>query len=227
MTGTRGGTPDAPDGTSPATSAPDGPSVSPDRSAATSATSDADAARTGTTTIQSPSTAVVVEPSWRKTLVAVVAIGLLLLSFVAPASGAAPRTSLEAVENELMCVTCKTPLNQSNAPQALEERDEIERLVAAGKSKQEAIDAMVAIYGDEVLIDPPEESLRVARIAIPGAAALFGLTLLTILVRRWRRRAAQDDADGDPGDGPDHESSSPGLTDDDRRRLDAELERYA
>lgn len=186
-----------------------------------------DAAHPGTTTIESPATAVTVEPSVRAFLVAVLAIGLLLLSFVAPASGATPRTSLEAVEGELMCVTCGTPLNQSNAPQAIEERDEIERLVAAGRTKQEAVDAMVAIYGDDVLIDPPEQGLRVARIAIPAAFALFGLALLTILVRRWRRRTPEDDLDGDAGNGPDHESSSPGLTDDDRRRLDAELERYA
>lgn len=184
-----------------------------------------DPARSGTTTIESPATAVAVEPSRRAFAVAALAVLLLLLSFAAPASGATPRTSLEAVESELMCVTCGTPLNQSNAPQAIEEREEIERLVAAGRTKQEAVDAMVAIYGDDVLIDPPEQGLRVARIAIPAAAALFGLVLLTVLVRRWRRRAAQDD--GDAGDGPDHESSSPGLTDDDRRRLDAELERYA
>lgn len=183
------------------------------------------AAPPGATTIESPPTAVTVEPSLRAFVVAVLAIGLLLLSFVAPASGATPRTSLEAVEGELMCVTCGTPLNQSNAPQAIEEREEIERLVAAGRTKQEAVDAMVAIYGDDVLIDPPEQGLRIARIAIPAAAALFGLVLLTVLVRRWRRRGAEEDPDGDAG--PDHESSSPGLTDDDRRRLDAELERYA
>lgn len=180
------------------------------------------------TTIETPATAVTVTPSWKATAAAFLAILLLLLSFVAPAEGATPRTTLEAVEAELMCVTCKTPLNQSNAPQAIEEREEIERLVAEGRSKDEAIDAMVAIYGDDVLIDPPEEGLRVARIAIPGAAALFGLVLLTVLVRRWRRREPSHDDDAPTGDGsPDVDSSSPALTDDDRRRLDAELERYA
>lgn len=180
----------------------------------------------GTTTIETPPTAVTVEPSRAATLAIFSAILLLLLSFVAPASGATPRTSLEEVEAELMCVTCGTPLNQSNAPQALEERDKIESLVAEGRTKQEAIDAMVAIYGDPVLIDPPESGLRIARIAIPGAAAVLGVTLLVVLIARWRRRARQDGDDG-PSAGPDLDSSSPGLTDDDRRRLDAELERYA
>jgi cytochrome c-type biogenesis protein CcmH len=180
------------------------------------------------TTIESPPTAVTVTPSIGKSLLAFAAIFLLLLSFVAPAEGATPRTTLEAVEAELMCVTCKTPLNQSDARQAAEEREEIERLVAEGKTKDEAVDAMVAIYGTDVLIDPPEEGLRVARIAIPLIAALSGITLLTVLVRRWRRQGRQDDDPDDAPTGvPDLESSSPGLTDDDRRRLDAELERYA
>lgn len=178
------------------------------------------------TTIETPVTAVTVTPSWRATAAAVAAILLLLLSFVAPADAATPRTTLEAVEAELMCVTCKTPLNQSNAPQAIEEREEIERLVAEGRTKDEIIDAMVAIYDDDVLIDPPEEGLRVARIVIPAAAALLGLTLLAVLVRRWRRRVPADDGP-DEDESPDHDPSSPALTDDDRRRLDAELERYA
>ncbi|CAB4899988.1 unannotated protein [freshwater metagenome] len=187
----------------------------------------------GTTRIETPPTAVTVTPSWKATLAVLAAIVLLLVSFVAPAGAATPRTTLEEVEAELMCVTCRTPLNQSNAPQALEERDQIEKLVAEGRTKQQAIDAMVAIYGDPVLIDPPESSLRVARIAIPGVAAVLGITLLVVLIARWRRRARLDDADG-PGDddargagGADLDSSSPALTDDDRRRLDAELERYA
>lgn len=191
------------------------------------------AAGHGTTRIETPPTAVTVTPSWRVTLAVFAAIVLLLVSFVAPAGAATPRTTLEEVEAELMCVTCRTPLNQSNAPQALEERDQIEKLVAEGRTKQESIDAMVAIYGDPVLIDPPESSLRVARIAVPGAAAVLGISLVVVLIARWRRRARLEDGDGPTdvdarGDGgADLDSSSPALTDDDRRRLDAELERYA
>lgn len=182
------------------------------------------------TGIETPPTAVTVTRSRGAFAAAVAVVVLLLVSFVAPANGATPRTTLEAVEAELMCVTCLTPLNQSNAPQAMEERDEIERLVAQGRTKDQVVDAMVAIYGDQVLIDPPEGGLRVARIAIPGAAAVFGLTLLVVLVRRWSRGGGGRGADDDPahaGPGPDLESSSPGMTDDDRRRLDADLKRYA
>jgi cytochrome c-type biogenesis protein CcmH len=181
----------------------------------------------GETTIETPPTAVTVVQTPGRTLVVFGALLLLLLSFVAPASGATPRTSLEEVEAELMCVTCRTPLNQSNARQAQEERDEIERLVSQGKTKQQAVDAMVAIYGTPVLIDPPEEGLRIARLALPIGAALFGAGLLFVLIRRWRRKSAVSPAPDAAGGEPDLDSSAPGLTADDRRRLDADLERYA
>lgn len=176
------------------------------------------------TGLQTPPTAVTATRSLGAFAAAVAVVVLLLVSFVAPANGAPPRTTPEAVESELMCVTCGTPLAQSNAPQAIEEREEIERLVAQGRTKEQAVDEMVAIYGDQVLIDPPEQGLRVARIAIPGAAGVFGILLLLVLVRRWR---GQPGGPEDDGGASDHESSSPGMTDDDRRRLDADLKRYA
>jgi cytochrome c-type biogenesis protein CcmH len=180
------------------------------------------------TGVETPPTAVTATTSKRAFAAVLAVVLLLLVSFVAPAQGATPRTTLEAVEAELMCVTCKTPLNQSNAPQAIEEREAIEDLVAQGKTKDEAVDAMVAIYGTPVLIDPPEGSLRAARIAVPAGAALIGIALLVVLVRRWRRRGRlEDDEAPAPGGAPDLESSSPAMTDDDRRRLDADLKRYA
>jgi hypothetical protein len=54
------------------------------------------------------------------------------------------------------------------------------------------------------------------------------VTLLVVLVRRWRRRAPADEDPENPAPAdPDVDGSSPDLTDDDRRRLDAELERFA
>jgi cytochrome c-type biogenesis protein CcmH len=159
-------------------------------------------------------------------VVALAALALVLVAGVAHA--ATPRTSLEAVERELMCVTCKTPLNQSSAVQANRERTEIERLIAQGKTKDQVIDGMVAVYGQQVLLDPPEGGLRAARWILPAAGAVVGLAILFVVVRRWRRRpSAPDDDHAGPGGEPDLESSSPDLTADDQRRLDADLRRYA
>lgn len=150
----------------------------------------------------------------------------------------APQTTLPEVEKELMCSTCRVPLNQSDAPQAQQERQTIERLIAEGMTKDEIIDEMVRIYSETVLIDPPEANVRTLRWLVPALAALLGFSLLTFLVLRWRRTtrpsgsetavdptAGWIDAPGDqePDDAalPDH------LTDADRRRLDADLDRYA
>ncbi|MEV4420373.1 cytochrome c-type biogenesis protein CcmH [Patulibacter sp. NPDC049589] len=216
-----------------------GPDPTPAPDAATPPTAGSDAAAPGapggapgTDAVSTPSApgVVTVRPSWWARPAVLAVLLLLLLSFVSPVDAATPRTTLQAVEAELMCVTCKTPLTQSSAVQAERERAQIERLVASGATKQEAIDAMVQIYGNQVLIDPPEEGLRVARIALPVAAALFGAGLLFFLVRRWRRSAATEE-DGGPSDDldadPDLESTTPGMTADDRRRLDTDLERYA
>lgn len=167
-------------------------------------------------------------PSRRAWVLSLLPIVLLLLAFAGPVEAATPRTSLEAVEAELMCVTCKTPLNQSNAIQADEERGLILDLIAQGKTKDQVIAGMVDVYGDPILIDPPEAGLRIARLALPLGAALFGAGLVVVLIRRWRRQsAASDDPDAATGAAPDLESSAPGMTADDRRRLDADLERYA
>jgi cytochrome c-type biogenesis protein CcmH len=165
-------------------------------------------------------------PSRLRWIASLIPIVLLLLAFAGPVEAATPRTTLEAVEAELMCVTCKTPLNQSHAPQAEEERGLILDLIAQGKTKDQVVDGMVDVYGDPILIDPPQEGLRVVRLALPIGAALFGAGLLFVLIRRWRRQTPTGDGT-DGGADPDLDQSPVGLTADDRRRLDADLERYA
>jgi cytochrome c-type biogenesis protein CcmH len=181
----------------------------------------------------------------------VLVAALLLALVAAPAAGAqtttsapgtrttavAPRTTLEEVEKELMCSTCRVPLEQSDAPQAQQERQAIERLIAEGLTKDQVIAEMVEIYSESVLIHPPEEGVRTLRWLIPAVAALVGFALVALLVVRWRRSTRGDAGDG-PGDGfadapgpraDDGPSRDPddGLSDADRARLDADLDRYA
>lgn len=202
-------------------------------------------------------------PRPRSLRVAVALLAACLLALIAaPAAGAqtstdstaaptrttaavAPKTTLEEVEKELMCSTCRVPLAQSDAPQAQQERQTIERLIAEGKTKDEIIDEMVLIYSETVLIDPPEANVRTLRWLVPAIAALLGFSLVAFLVIRWRRstRAAAADAPVDPTagwlDAPGVNAGSgtapaaadgaaPGdLSDVDRARLDADLDRYA
>lgn len=157
----------------------------------------------------------------------------------------APRTTLQEVEKELMCSTCRVPLEQSEAPQAQQERQTIERLIAEGLTKDQIIDEMVEIYSESVLIHPPEDGVRTLRWVVPAVAALIGFSLVVFLVVRWRRSTrgstateksndptagwvdapkgssaadAPKPADGEPSDG---------LSDADRARLNEDLDRYA
>lgn len=194
-------------------------------------------------------------PRSRALRVAVALLAACLLALVAaPAAGAqtttgsaapttttavAPKTTLEEVEKELMCSTCRVPLAQSDAPQAQQERQTIERLIAEGKTKDQIIDEMVLIYSETVLIDPPEANVRTLRWLVPAVAALLGFSLVAFLVVRWRRSTRASAADGavdptagwvdapgaDPGDRDG--ASSDDLSDADRARLDADLDRYA
>lgn len=194
-------------------------------------------------------------PRSRALRIAVALLAACLLALVAaPAAGAQtatgstaapttttpipPKTTLQEVEKELMCSTCRVPLAQSDAPQAQQERQTIERLIAEGKTKDEIIDEMVLIYSETVLIDPPEANIRTLRWLVPAIAALLGFSLVTFLVVRWRRSTrATADGPTDPtagwvdapgGDPGDRDGAPPdGLSAADRARLDADLDRYA
>ena len=58
-----------------------------------------------------------------------------------------PRTSLTAIWNDVMCVSCHEPLAVAQSPQAIAERNYIRRLVAQGDTKAQIERALVAQYG--------------------------------------------------------------------------------
>ena len=126
----------------------------------------------------------------------------LVAAAAANAVAAAPRTSLADVEDEVMCLECKTPLNVSVSDVADQERDYISELIAQGKTKQQVKDALVAEYGPGVLAEPSRGGFDLTAWLVPLLAVLAALAL--VLVRP----------------GPDGDA---GLDPDDERRLDAEL----
>lgn len=119
---------------------------------------------------------------------------LLALAAAAPAplvaSAAAPpaRTTLNDVEDELMCDTCNVPLNIAVSPRADQERAEIRRLIAEGKTKQEILDTFAAEYGPNILADPRGGGTAAASRIVPAAILLGALIAIALALRRWRRR---------------------------------------
>jgi cytochrome c-type biogenesis protein CcmH len=142
----------------------------------------------------------------------------LALALLAPATAlAAPRASLVDIEDEVMCVTCKIPLNIAEGPQPDRERAFIRDLIDKGRTKEQIKAALVTEYGRDVLALPQGDGVGLTAYAVP--LALVGLLAagLALLLPRWRRRTST---------GPGADGLPPTLSGADARRLDEDLARY-
>ena len=92
--------------------------------------------------------------------------------------------------HELRCLVCQNQtLADSNAPLAVDLRNQIREQLEAGKSEQDVVDFLVARYGDFVLYRPPLKASTAALWAGPFVILAFGAWLL---IRRIRRRPAAE-----------------------------------
>ena len=149
---------------------------------------------------------------------ALAALALALLA-AAPAAIAATaaRADLIDIEDEVMCVTCKIPLNVAEGPQPDREREFIRGLIAEGRTKAQIKSALVETYGANVLALPGDDGVGLTAYAIPLVLlALLGGGV-AVLISRWRRAAAPPSSTGD---------AAPQLSDEDAERLEADLRRY-
>jgi len=144
------------------------------------------------------------------------ALAALLLAATG-ASAVQPRTTLPAMEMQLMCVVCRTPLAVANGPQADAERQQVRELIAQGRSEQQIEDAMVAQYGTRVLALPPSGGFDLAVYLVPAVVVLCALAVLAIALPRWRRRARAHALE--PA------ATAPAVSEEDMRRLDEDLAR--
>lgn len=141
----------------------------------------------------------------------------LLAALVAPATAAAAKASLVDVEDEVMCVSCKIPLNIAESRQADQQRDFIRARIAKGQTKPQIKAALVAEYGRNVLALPDSGGFGITAYLVPLALLALLAGGLVLLIPRWRGRTAPGGADGD---------DAPALSKADARRLDDELARY-
>lgn len=146
-------------------------------------------------------------------------VALTLAATVMPISAGAiaPETSLPVIERQVMCVTCKIPLNVAESPQADRERALIRRLIAEGKSEAQVKNALVGQYGPAVLGLPASKGFDLAAYLVPVAVVLALLALLALLLPSWRRHSRAS-ATAAP--------SAPKLSEGEAARLDADLKRF-
>jgi cytochrome c-type biogenesis protein CcmH len=152
-------------------------------------------------------------------LVAAAAVALVL-----PASASAACPELRSLEGELMCPTCGTTLELSNAPAANQIRRYVCERAAAGDSNGEIRDQLVADFGPGVLASPPKKGFDLLAWVLPLLALGAGAAVLAGLVVRWSRRREPEPKPGVAG-----EPSANGRAELDpelEKRLDEELARF-
>jgi len=136
-----------------------------------------------------------------------------------PAGAAAhAHSSLPAIEREVMCVTCKIPLELAESPQADRERAFINALIARGADERSIKRALVSQYGPAVLALPSAHGFSLAVYLVPVVALVAVLAALAVMLPRWRRagaRAAPDTAQA-PGE----------MSPEDAARVAADMSRF-
>ncbi len=149
----------------------------------------------------------------RLALLAALAFGLT----AATAGAATPKTTVNAIEGEVMCPVCGTLLELAESPQAKREKVFVAKLVAEGRTKQQIKDALVAQYGPEVLALPKASGFDLSAYLVPIVALFVAIAVLAFGVARWRRAGNSPAAPDTAHAGPD---------DDDAARLEADIQRY-
>ena len=120
------------------------------------------------------------------------ASAILLLFFSVPVFSQDLEKRTAALAHELRCLVCQNQtLADSNAPLAVDLRNQIREQLAAGKSEREVKDYMVARYGDFVLYRPPLNAATALLWAGPFLLLVAGFVLLFRKIRS-RSRAAPE-----------------------------------
>ena len=138
-------------------------------------------------------------------------VAALLVVPVARASEQHP--SQAELEGEVMCPVCGTTLDQSSSPAAQQIKRVIAGRIAAGDTKSEIKDRLVAEYGDSILAAPPRHGFGLVAWWLPIGGILVAGVLVGLGAWRWSR--AREPA-------PLPVQLDPAL----ERRLDDELRRF-
>jgi cytochrome c-type biogenesis protein CcmH/NrfF len=137
------------------------------------------------------------------------------LVLAGPAAACAhPRTSLAYLEGQIMCPTCHTTLDQSDAPAAQRIKAHIQQRIAQcwTAARIEAELSSPAMFGPSILAAPPHKGFDLLAWWLPLGGVAAGALLVGLGVWRWTRTRAQEEA-------------KPPIDDDTERRLDELLAR--
>ncbi len=131
---------------------------------------------------------------------AVVGVVGAALVFSASALGACakPKTSLAALEGEVMCPTCHTTLDQSNSDAAHQIEAFIAVRIARCESEEQIKSELIRNWGTVILAAPPGKGFDLLVWWLPLGGIVVGAVLIGFGAWRWRRARAPSDDEPEP-----------------------------
>jgi cytochrome c-type biogenesis protein CcmH len=118
----------------------------------------------------------------------VLAVAAAALALAGPASACAhPKTSLSYLEGQIMCPTCHTTLDMSEAPAAQDIKAQISKRIAQCWSAQQIENELVGNFGQGILAAPPHKGFDLLAWWLPLGGVVAGAALLALGVWRWSR----------------------------------------
>ncbi len=105
------------------------------------------------------------------------------------AGPAVASVNILALEQQLQCPTCNTPLNVSSAPSALRIKAYIEAKAADGWTASQIEQSLVNQFGREILATPPKSGFDLIIWIVPTVLIIAGLGTIPFITRAWARRS--------------------------------------
>jgi cytochrome c-type biogenesis protein CcmH/NrfF len=139
---------------------------------------------------------------------------MLALLLVPPARASERHPTLAELEGEVMCPVCETTLDQSSSPAAQQIKRLIATRIAAGDTKTQIKDRLVAEYGSAILAAPPHKGFGLVAWWLPVAGIVAAVAVVAVGAWRWAR--AREPAPV----GPPLDAASEGRLDDELRRFE-------
>ena len=114
---------------------------------------------------------------------ATLAVGLAAPSAALACNG----WSEQDMQTQLMCITCRVPIDQSESAFAQHVRSFLHQKCVAGWTGSQVKDTLVNRFGEEILAAPPKHGFSLLAWLVPGAVLLAGIGIAATLALRWSR----------------------------------------
>ena len=130
-------------------------------------------------------------------------MGLIVVVAVVVGAGSPPRTGVSderlfALSARLKCLQCVgESVAASQAPLAVQFRDEIRKQMRTGSTDDEILNFFAARYGQEVLLTPPSSGVGGLVWVIPVVVVAGAALMLFFVFRRWRAERGDGHATAD------------------------------